>query len=174
TLSRLAAAGIEVKPARLVDLTVAGARYETMKSTLEILLTAPEFDLVLAVIGSSARAQPDATVRPIIEGAGAGKPLVAFVAPDAAQALALLSQAGVPNFRTPEACADAIAAALSRRAPRPEIVGSSWRGLSGVSGRMLDELAARCSIASALRGHRRSRSMPASRPRLHCRFPIRS
>jgi acetate---CoA ligase (ADP-forming) len=66
TLARLAAAGIEVKPARMVDLTVAGARYETMKSTLDILLTAPEFDLVLAVVGSSARAQPEATVRPLI------------------------------------------------------------------------------------------------------------
>ncbi len=47
TLARLATAGIEVKPARLVDLTVAGARYDTMKVALDILLAAPEFDLVL-------------------------------------------------------------------------------------------------------------------------------
>ena len=59
TLARLAGAGIEVKPARLVDLTIAGARYQTMKATLDILLAAPEFDLVLAVVGSSARAQPE-------------------------------------------------------------------------------------------------------------------
>jgi acyl-CoA synthetase (NDP forming) len=72
TLARLAAAGIEVKPARMVDLTVAGARYDTVKATLEILLAAPEFDLLLVVVGSSARAQPEATVRPIIESAGAG------------------------------------------------------------------------------------------------------
>ncbi len=142
TLARLAAAGIEVKPARLVDLTVAGARYDTVKATLDILLTAPEFDLVLAVLGSSARAQPDVTVRPIIECAGAGKPLAAFFAPEAPEALAMLGRAGLPNFHTPEACADAIAAALSRRAPRPEVVGSSWPGLSGASGRMLDELEA--------------------------------
>jgi acyl-CoA synthetase (NDP forming) len=119
TLARLAAAGIEVKPARLVDLTIAGARYETMKAALDILLAAPEFDLVLAVVGSSARAQPEATVRPIIDSAGAGKPLAAFLVPDAPEAMAALSRAGVPNFRTPEACADAIAAALSRRPPRP-------------------------------------------------------
>ena len=142
TLARLAAAGIEVKPARLVDLTVAGARYDTVKAALGILLAAPEFDLVLAVLGSSARAQPDVTVRPIIECAGAGKPLAAFFAPEAPEALAMLGRAGVPNFHTPEACADAIAAALSRRAPRPEVVGSSWPGLSGASGRMLDELEA--------------------------------
>jgi acetate---CoA ligase (ADP-forming) len=118
TLARLAAAGIEAKPARMVDLTIAGARYATMKATLDVLLAAPEFDLVLAVVGSSARAQPEATVQPIIDSAGAGKPLAAFIAPEAPAALAALSRAGVPNFHTPEACADAIAAALARRPPR--------------------------------------------------------
>jgi acetate---CoA ligase (ADP-forming) len=157
TLARLAAAGIEAKPARMVDLTIAGARYATMKVALDILLAAPEFDLVLAVIGSSARAQPEATVRPIIESAGAKKPLAAFIVPDAPEALAALSGAGVPNFRTPEACADAIAAALSRRPPRP-----SWphalrpsttaaptsqqdmdaRHKAGHDGTILDEIAA--------------------------------
>jgi acetate---CoA ligase (ADP-forming) len=170
TLAQLAAAGIEVKPARMIDLTIAGARYETMKATLDILLAAPEFDLVLAVVGSSARAQPEATVRPLIESAGAGKPLAAFLVPDAPEALAALSRAGMPSFRTPEACADAIAAALARRPPRPMAArsaapaalaseasgqrghfisaraghspepGSSARAASG--GRMLDELAA--------------------------------
>jgi acyl-CoA synthetase (NDP forming) len=51
----------------------------------------------------------------------------------------MLSAAGVPGFRTPEACADAIAAALSRRPPRPlatsaserdDEATSSWPGLS--------------------------------------------
>jgi hypothetical protein len=46
-------------PARIVDLTIAGARYEVMKAALDILTTAPEFDMVLAVVGSSARFQPD-------------------------------------------------------------------------------------------------------------------
>ena len=146
TLARLAGAGIEVKPARLVDLTIAGARYQTMKATLDILLAAPEFDLVLAVVGSSARAQPEMTVRPIIDSAGAGKPLAAFLAPDAPEALAALSRAGVPNFRTPEACADAIAAALARRTPQPYSPSSSREAdaapRAGGDGTMLDELAA--------------------------------
>ena len=67
---------------------------------------------MLAVVGSSARAHPETTVRPIIDSAGAGKPLAAFLVPEAPQALATLAAAGVPSFRTPEACADAIAAAL--------------------------------------------------------------
>ena len=140
TLARLAAAGIEVKPARLIDLTIAGAQYDTVKSTLDILLSAPEFDLVLVVIGSSARAQPEKTVRPIIESADAGKPIAAFIAPEAPEALAALSRAGVPSFHTPEACADAIAAALARQAPRVLQVRSSPPGAG--DGRLVDELAA--------------------------------
>ena len=118
TLARLAAAGIAVKPARLIDLTLAGTRYESMKAALDILVTAPEFDLVLAVVGSSARFHPDLAVKPIIDCAGSAKPIAAYLVPDAPAALAALSQAGVPNFRTPESCADAIAAALRRRTPR--------------------------------------------------------
>lgn len=139
TLARLAAAGIEVKAARLIDLTIAGARYETVKTALDILTTAPEFDLVLAVIGSSARSQPEATVRPVIDSAGAQKPLATFIVPEAPEALAALSRAGVPNFRTPEACADAIAAALARQPPRP-ISARSAAAAAG-SGPVLDELA---------------------------------
>jgi acyl-CoA synthetase (NDP forming) len=124
----------------LLDLTVAGAQYETMKSTLDILLSAPEFDLVLAVVGSSGRAQPEKTVKPIIDSAGAKKPLAAFLAPDAPQALAMLSQAGVPCFHTPEACADAVAAALARQAPR--LPATLVTPKTAFDGRMLDELAA--------------------------------
>ncbi len=118
TLARLAAAGIDVKPARLIDLTLAGTRYESMKAALDILVTAPEFDLVLAVVGSSARFHPELAVKPIIDCAGSAKPIAAYLVPDAPAALAALSRAGVPNFRTPEASADAIAAALGRRVPR--------------------------------------------------------
>jgi acyl-CoA synthetase (NDP forming) len=117
TLERLAAAGIDVAPARLVDLTTAGTRYDVMKAALDVLLAAPEFDLVLAVVGSSARFHPELAVQPIIDSAGAGKPLAAFLVPEAPEGLARLAAAGVPSFRTPEACADAIAAALHRRAP---------------------------------------------------------
>jgi acyl-CoA synthetase (NDP forming) len=122
TLARLAQAGIEVAPARLVDLTTAGTRYDVMKAALDVLLAAPEFDLVLSVVGSSARFHPELAVQPIIDSSGADRPLAAFLVPEAPEALVRLARAGVPSFRTPEACADAIAAALRRRAPQP-----SWR-----------------------------------------------
>jgi acyl-CoA synthetase (NDP forming) len=118
TLDRLTKAGVDVAPARIVDLTLAGTRYQIMKSALDVLLSAPEFDLIVAVPGSSARFEPELTVKPLVECAGTAKPLAAFIVPDAPQALAQLTKAGVANFRTPEACADVIAAAFSRRYPR--------------------------------------------------------
>jgi acyl-CoA synthetase (NDP forming) len=78
-------------------------------------------------VGSSARHYPQTTVRPIIDSAAKGKPLAAFLVPEAPEALAALSQAGVPNFRTPEACADAIAAALARRRPLSIALGRLGR-----------------------------------------------
>src|SRR5262249_18675233 len=127
TLARLKVAGIEVKPARLVDLTLTGTRYDVMKAALDILTTAPEFDLILCVVGSSARFYPELAVRPIVDSVDAKKPIAAYIVPEAPQALATLSRAGVPGFRTPEACADAIAAALRRRVPAPL---PSWPALS--------------------------------------------
>ena len=137
TMSRLAAKGIAVTPARIVDLTVAGARYDVYKGALDVLTTAPEFDMVLAVVGSSARFHPDLAVKPIIDSANSKKPIAAFLVPEAPDALAQLSKAGVPAFRTPEACADAIAAAFGRREPKPAIAIPK-----GISGRVLDEMEA--------------------------------
>jgi acetate---CoA ligase (ADP-forming) len=66
-------------------------------------------------------------VRPLIECAGQGSPLAVFLVPEAPEALAALSRAGVANFHTPEACADALAAALARRSPVP-ITTNACRG----------------------------------------------
>ncbi len=141
TRDRLAAAGIETAPMRLVDLTTAGTRYDVMKAALDILTTAPEFDLILAVVGSSARFHPELAVRPIIDSAGSRKPLAAFLVPDAPEALARLKAAGVPSFYTPEACADAIVATLRRRPPKPGMARFPARAHRS-PGRMLDELEA--------------------------------
>jgi len=141
TLARIrAATGIDVKPALLIDLTTTGARYEAMKAALDVLIAASEFDLIVAVVGSSARFLPERAVKPIIDCASAAKPIAAYLVPEAPAALAALSAAGVPNFRTPEACADAVAAALGRRAPRA--AASAKKHEAPSSARLLDELAA--------------------------------
>jgi acetate---CoA ligase (ADP-forming) len=138
TYARFDSAGIKVSRSRLIDLTLAGTRYEAMKSALDILTAAPEFDLVVAVVGSSARFYPDLAVRPIIDSAGAGKPIATFLVPEAPRARAELGKAGVANFYTPEACADAVAAALSRRPPRP-LPPARARPARPGAGRSLDE-----------------------------------
>jgi acyl-CoA synthetase (NDP forming) len=140
TYARFDAVGIKVSRARLIDLTLVGTRYEVMKAALDILTTAPEFDLVVTVVGSSARFYPHLAVRPIIDSAGAAKPIVAFLVPEAPDARAELAKAGVANFYTPEACADAVAAALSRRPPRP--LPARARAVRSDTGRLLDELEA--------------------------------
>ncbi len=119
TLARLRQeTGVAVAPARIIDLTLAGAQYKVMKSALDVLAAAPEYDLIVVVVGSSARFYPELAVKPIVDGAGAAKPLAAFLVPEAPEALARLAAAGVPAFHTPEACADAVAAALRRKIPR--------------------------------------------------------
>ena len=140
TLARIKeTTGVDVAPARLIDLTLAGAQYKVMKGALDVLTTAPEYDLVCVVVGSSARFYPDLAVKPIIDSTNAGKPIAAFLVPEAPDALARLAAAGVPNFHTPEACADAVAAALQRHVPRQIAVRPAKP--SG-AGQMLDELEA--------------------------------
>lgn len=118
TLRRLAACGLAVNPGRVVDLTMAGTRYDAMKAALDALRGAPEFDLILAVVGNSAEFKADLAVRPIADAGGAGKPLVAFLGPHAEVGLRMLADAGIAAFRTPESCADAIHGYLAWRAPR--------------------------------------------------------
>ncbi|MET0820802.1 MAG: acetate--CoA ligase family protein [Aeromicrobium sp.] len=117
TLARLEAADVSVGSGALVDVTLAGTRYEVMRAALDILTTAPEFDAVVAVPGSSARFHPELAVKPIADSIGTGSPLAAFVVPSAPDALRLLRDAGVSAFRTPEACADAVLAVFGRQKP---------------------------------------------------------
>lgn len=135
TQRRLAAAGLPAAPARVLDLTLAGTRYEVMKEAIDGYLAAPEFDLVVAVVGSSARLRPELAVAPIVDSALGAKPLVAMVVPEAPQALAVLGAAGVPAFRNPEPCADAVAALFARRPPGPPVP----RADRPAPGRLLDE-----------------------------------
>ena len=113
-VDRLGLRGIEL--ASMHDLTMA-ATHESYRATLERLRASPDCDAVLAVVGSSAQFHPQLAVQPILQCARAGKPVAAFMTPHAEASLALCAQHGVPAFRTPEACADALAAFLSWQSP---------------------------------------------------------
>ena len=118
TLAAVRKTGIDVAHGRIVDLTMAGVRYDVMKGALEAMLASPKFDVVVAVAGSSAQFMPELAVKPIVDVAQQHGRLAAFLVPEAPDALAMLADADVPAFRTPEACADVIAAAMRRRPAR--------------------------------------------------------
>jgi len=122
TLDRMVARGAEAAPGPIVDLTLAGTRYDVMRAALEEMLASPQFDVVVAVIGSSARFKPELAVQPVIDVAEADGRLAVFVVPEAPQALRMLAERNIPCFRTPESCADAVAAAMKRRAPTDAIL----------------------------------------------------
>jgi len=105
--------------ARLLDMTLAGTKPERVMAGLAALRAAEDTDLALCVVGSSAQFRPHDAVAGIVEGARiAGKPVAAFLAPQAEASLRLLAEAGIAAFRTPEGAADAIAAYCAWRAPR--------------------------------------------------------
>ncbi|MEQ8586902.1 MAG: acetate--CoA ligase family protein [Thalassobaculaceae bacterium] len=118
--------GLSLKPARLIDVTLAGARYEVMKAVLDGLLESGDYAAVIAAIGSSAQFLPERAVQPIIDcanaggkGGGHGTPIAAAPLPQADRALAMLSEAEVAGFRTIESMADAVRAFLQWTPPRP-------------------------------------------------------
>ncbi len=115
--ARLSGLGLEIGAGPLVDLTMAGTRKGVYDAALEELLQDDGCDAVVCVVGSSGQFHPELAVAPIVKAATSEKFVAAFIAPQADQSLAQLCDAGVAAFRTPEACADAVAAALAWKAP---------------------------------------------------------
>jgi acyl-CoA synthetase (NDP forming) len=171
TLARFAQAGISVSAGRVLDLTLAGVNYNVMKGAIDIMFEAPEFDVVLVVVGSSARFQPQLAVKPIIDSASSVKPLVAMLVPDAPQALASLTEAGVPCFRSPESCADAIAAVFARRAPGAQPAPQT---LSAAPGKPLSEAQAYAVLDQIGVPHAAALTVPLAGPagKLPFDFPV--
>lgn len=109
--------------ARLLDMTLAGTRADRVIAGLAGLRAAADTDLALCVVGSSAQFRPKDAVGGIVEAAQTpGKPIAAFLAPQAEASLRLLAEAGIAAFRTPEGAADAIRAFCDWRAPHDD-----WR-----------------------------------------------
>ena len=125
--AQLSALGVRVSDSPIVDLTLAGTS-QTYDAILRAFLDSPACDAVLAAVGSSAMFHPQLAVEPILHAPPRAKPLAAFLTPHAERSLALLAAKGVPAFRTPEACADALAAFFAWRAPReqPTFAAIPW------------------------------------------------
>jgi acyl-CoA synthetase (NDP forming) len=113
--------GIAAGEGKLVDLTLAGAKPEIVSGTIERLLADPANDAAIFVVGSSAQFNPELAVEPLVKFARTDKPFAVALTPAAEKSLALLTAAGVPAFRHPESCAEAMALCLLRAAPQPEV-----------------------------------------------------
>jgi acyl-CoA synthetase (NDP forming) len=137
TVVKLADLNIQAGHNRILDLTLAGTKYHVMRAAIEVFRAAPEFDLVVICVGSSARFNPDLAVQPAVDLIDTeGHPFGVFLVPDAPDATRRLACAGVPVFEDPETCADAVAASLHRRTPNlPEATPK----VSDEGGRTLDE-----------------------------------
>ncbi|MBN9084414.1 MAG: hypothetical protein BGP04_12625 [Rhizobiales bacterium 62-17] len=109
----LSAQGIPLGHGKLVDVTLAGARYDAMKAVIATLSADPDTGMLLVVIGSSAQFNPELAVAPIVDArseAGPNTaPILAFPLPHAPESLAMLDAGGVPAFRSVETCAETIA-----------------------------------------------------------------
>ncbi|MFW8565060.1 acetate--CoA ligase family protein [Orrella sp. 11846] len=146
----MAQQGLKIQESAVIDLTLA-ATSEQYKMLLEALLRADWCDGVLSVVGSSAQFHPELAVKPLIEcDKPNDKPMVAFLAPDAMESLALLQKAGIAAFRTPESCADALSV-FFKTEPKYEAqtqLEFVWpRGLP-VTGNLTEQQA--CTVFSAL------------------------
>ena len=107
--------GIAAGDGKLVDLTLAGAKPEIVAGTIERLLADDANDAVIFVVGSSAQFNPELAVEPLLRFAKSAKPFAVALTPAADMSLALLTAAGVPAFRHPESCAEAMALCLLRK-----------------------------------------------------------
>jgi acetate---CoA ligase (ADP-forming) len=127
-VDRLGMLGIEtVAPSSrspIIDLTMTATAGQ-YTGALDDLLASTDCDGVLAVVGSSAQFHPDLAVEPIVRSSRNAKPLAVFLTPHAERSLALLAGRGIAAFRTPEACADALAAYFRWRSPRVRPAGTT-------------------------------------------------
>jgi len=126
-VDRLGLSGIETfapgSKSPIVDLTMK-ATPQQYTAELDRLIASAECDGVLAVVGSSAQFHPQLAVEPIVRSKRSAKPLAAFFTPHAEASLALLAREEIAAFRTPESCADALAAYFAWRSPRKVASGS--------------------------------------------------
>ncbi len=126
-VAQMAQRGMKIRETTIIDLTLAATSAQ-YKDLLEQLLRTDWCDAVLSVVGSSAQFHPELAVKPLVESDKPDtKPLAVFLAPEAMASLGLLQQAGIPAFRTPESCADALSVFFQPRISAPPTLPAiSW------------------------------------------------
>lgn len=167
-VDRLGMAGIAT--AHMLDTTLAGASRDFVANALNEARDAPDADVAIAVIGSSAQFRPQEGVAGVIAAQGRN-PICAFIVPQADQAMRLLGDADVAAFRTPEACADAVRAYLDWRGPRPVPPTGDITTAAGRVGDARNELGARA-VFAALGVPDSARLVDPEAPPPDLRYPV--
>ena len=103
---------------KLVDLTIAGTKSDIVTKVISQMMQNKNCDVVVMVVGSSAKFRPEQAVEPLLKWANYPKPLAVYVTPDAPEALTLLHKNNIACFRTPESCSEGIKAYLNTKAPK--------------------------------------------------------
>jgi len=113
----LSAQNIPLGSGKLVDVTLAGARYDTMKEVVSTLIADPHTGLLVVATGSSAQFNPELAVQPVVDAiaeAPAGSaPVVAVPLPHAPESLRMLREAGVTAFASVEAAAEVLSMVMA-------------------------------------------------------------
>ncbi|HUS95317.1 MAG TPA: acetate--CoA ligase family protein, partial [Hyphomicrobiaceae bacterium] len=149
TITEIRKTGIDVKQGPLTDLTLAGAPPHIVQPAVEAMARDADCDVVLFAVGSTSRSTPELAVKPFREADTGGKPLAVYTVPDAPVSLAMLIEAGIPAFRSPETCADAMRAFTTWRAPRVTHLAATIAPEDAARGRTLDEHASLVMLAAA-------------------------
>jgi acyl-CoA synthetase (NDP forming) len=160
-VDRLGIAGIAT--AHMLDTTLAGMGRDAVAAALSEARAAPDADLAVAVIGSSAQFRPQDAVSGIVASSGP-HPVAAFLVPHAEASLRLLTEAGIAAFRNPEPCADAIRAFLDWRAPRASADLGDLSTAAGLLAAADDEPGARAVFAALGLGDTARAIDPAAPP----------
>lgn len=137
-----------------IDVTLAGLQPDLLRGAIDALLSSPDYDAVITVVGSSALARPELASGAIADSlATTDKPLLAYVSPHAPAVVSLLNGLGAPAFTAPESCAVALSAMAARdawQAPEapPAAAGTDARDATGIAASgSLDEARARALFA---------------------------
>ena len=133
---------------KLVDLTIAGTKPEIVNEVISQMMKNKNCDLVVMVVGSSAKFRPEQAVEPLLKWANYSKPLAVYVAPDAPEALNLLHQNNIACFRTPESCAESVKTFLNTKNPIKPIILKN--DLSDISKKLKKNLCKNLSEEEAL------------------------
>ncbi|MBH5371938.1 acetate--CoA ligase family protein [Bradyrhizobium glycinis] len=113
-----------------IDVTLAGLQPDLLRAAIRILLASPSYDALVVIAGSSAVGSPALMADAIYDCLPlSGKPVIAYVSPDAPDAVSVLTQRGVPAYTSAESCAAALdgllQAGMSEQVPTSGSAGAA-------------------------------------------------